>query len=69
MNKLKQFFCNHKELEIKRSHKSCTFYYDVNKILYIDKHDVVNFIACARCGKIFRGRQTQHLYETKEILK
>jgi hypothetical protein len=59
MNWLKQLFCSH-DLYIRRTHKNCVSKSEKRELFYVDDHGVYCFIACQKCGKIFRACQPEH---------
>lgn len=64
MSWLKQFFCKH-VLEVTRYHRSVVPPELSRKLLYIDRHEVCNFVQCGKCGKVFDTNQREKLFDTE----
>lgn len=59
MKLLKRLFCSH-DLYIRRKHAKTVTKSEKRDMFYVDEHGVYCFIACQKCGKIFRACQPEH---------
>jgi hypothetical protein len=65
MGWLKQLFCKH-VLGVTRYHQSVVPPDLSKKLLYIDRHQVHNFIQCGKCGKVFDTAQRGKLFDSED---
>lgn len=65
MNFFRQLFCFHRTVRVIRYHKKAVPAAWVGKELYVDDLDVVNFVQCVHCDKIFSTNQKEKLRAAK----
>ena len=61
-----KIFCRHNNATIVRWHKECVPNKMKSKMLYVDVHNVWNFVKCTDCGKILYGDLREPIYGVKE---
>ena len=65
----KQLFCRHSTLEVARRHWSTVpSDWKLGNILYVDDLEVVNYIKCCNCGKVYFTEQKEPLRAEKHEL-
>ena len=62
----RQFFCQHSKVKVIRYHASKVPPSWKPNLLYVDRHEVHNFVKCVRCDMILATEQREKLFEQKE---
>lgn len=64
----KSFWCRHKTLTIQRAHRHSDYARkNADKLLYIDRLLVHNFISCHHCGKVMSANYREPLFDDISI--
>ena len=54
--------CRHDIMTIKRCHPAVPMAVEVGAQAWVDRHDVLNYIECAACGKRMKLRRTDRIH-------
>lgn len=63
LKRISQMFCRHNVVRVIRWHASCVTPQMRNKVLYVDRLAVHNFVQCACCERILWVDQSERLFE------
>lgn len=66
---LLKLVCPHRAVRVIRYHASCVPEAWKPKLLYIDRHDVHNFVQCTCCGHILNTDQRETLADAKKDIE
>lgn len=63
LGRLKALVCRHSVVEVVRWHRNSVPENQKDKLLYVDRHKVHNFVQCRKCRTVLGTYQIERLYE------